>query len=105
MSLILNGLFSASVRIIQQSRHAVKLSPAIQTCRRFSDDKEQTVDDNNNTTGATAEATKLSGFAQAFERHLQPAAEAPAEPPKSFASLLRHSKFVDVSSSIVLCMW
>lgn len=43
----------------------------------------------------TNDATKLSGFAQAFERHSAPE-EVIVEQPKTFASLLRNSKFIDV---------
>ncbi|XP_012266735.2 28S ribosomal protein S28, mitochondrial [Athalia rosae] len=38
---------------------------------------------------------KRSGFAKAFEKYTAPIVEAP-EVPKTFASLLRHSKFIDL---------
>ncbi|XP_055602610.1 28S ribosomal protein S28, mitochondrial [Uranotaenia lowii] len=45
------------------------------------------------------EGTKpvLSGFAKAYEKHSAPVpTEADLEPPKTFASLLRNSKFIDL---------
>uniref|UniRef100_A0A1Q3FBR2 Putative mitochondrial ribosomal protein mrps35 n=1 Tax=Culex tarsalis TaxID=7177 RepID=A0A1Q3FBR2_CULTA len=45
---------------------------------------------------STPEA-KLGGFAKAFEKHSAPQTESvDAEPPKTFASLLRNSKFMDL---------
>lgn len=45
---------------------------------------------------ATPEA-KLGGFAKAFEKHSAPQTDTGVvEPPKTFASLLRNSKFMDV---------
>lgn len=41
--------------------------------------------------------TKLGGFAKAFERHSAPQIETPVQDNQTFASLLRNSKFVDVS--------
>lgn len=48
-----------------------------------------------------APSDKLSGFAKAFEKHSQPQ-EAPVQekqPDVPFATLLRHSKFIEVSSA------
>lgn len=40
---------------------------------------------------------KLGGFAKAFEKHAAPVADkSKDEPSKTFASLMRNSKFVDV---------
>lgn len=44
----------------------------------------------------SGESSKLGGFAKAFERHSAPE-EVTVEQPKSFAALLRNSKFVDVN--------
>lgn len=44
--------------------------------------------------------TKTSGYAKAFEKfdHLK---DGPKEEPKTFAALLRHSKFIDVSVALL----
>lgn len=51
--------------------------------------------------GAPVEAdSKVGGFAKAFQKHSDSLKEEPTnEPPKTFAALLRNSKFIDVSVS------
>lgn len=92
MSLFLSGLRNTTGRFAQLSRTTIRLPLATQRLQSFSDEKQAATA----TDIPVAEATKLGGFAQAFERHSQPAPEAPVEAPKSFAALLRNSKFVDV---------
>uniref|UniRef100_A0A2M4C0T4 Putative mitochondrial 28s ribosomal protein s28 n=1 Tax=Anopheles marajoara TaxID=58244 RepID=A0A2M4C0T4_9DIPT len=60
--------------------------------------------DNNPPTGAPASDTapveadsKVGGFAKAYQKHTDSLREEPAnEPPKTFAALLRNSKFIDL---------
>ena len=50
-----------------------------------------------------SDGNKVSGFAQAFEKHSSALLEEPPkEEAKTFASLLRNSKFVDVNRK--MCM-
>lgn len=46
--------------------------------------------------------SKLGGFAKAFEKHSQPqeVQQEDKQPDLPFATLLRHSKFIEVSSAI-----
>lgn len=83
MSLLFKNVFQKTTIINNLLRQKIGLS-ALQS-QKFSD----TVEKN----------TKLSGFAQAFERHTAPQVETPVEDKATFASLLRNSKFVDVSST------
>lgn len=48
---------------------------------------------------STDQKSKLGGFAQAFEKYTAPVVE-PPKVQKSFATLLRQSKFIDVRSHI-----
>lgn len=48
------------------------------------------------------EPTKLSGFAQAFEKHSQPAEVMVEEDVQTFESLFQNSKFVDVSTLLII---
>lgn len=98
MSLILSGLRNTTGRFVQLGRTGIRSQFVAVQRLQFSDQK-QTPSTTANTEETLVDATssKLSGFAQAFERHSLPLAEAPAEPAKSFATLLRNSKFVDVS--------
>lgn len=49
------------------------------------------------------EPTKLSGFAQAFEKHSQPAEVMVEEDVQTFESLFQNSKLVDVSIVSLSC--
>lgn len=68
------------------------------TSFRSSDiEKEAQVETKSNTEVSEAD-TKLSGFAQSFDRFSHIDDKKP-EVPQTFASLIRHSKFVDVCIS------
>lgn len=60
--------------------------------------------ENNNPSGVGSslaqEAAKSGGFAKAFEKQSQITDTQEIEQPKTFASLLRHSKLMDVSSTL-----
>lgn len=72
--------------ILHTIRRSIRIQPAL--CRFNCTDVEQTKDN---------EKSKLGGFAQAFEKYTADKTEEPVEEKQTFASLLRHSKFIDVS--------
>lgn len=100
MSHLISKSFRAFATIGRQSR----LQNAQRaTCRLFSDKSDEVKPPAAENQAAVAEnvADKktLGGFAKAFEKYTRPAEEPePVVENRSFAQLLRESKFVDVSS-------
>ncbi|XP_046605442.1 28S ribosomal protein S28, mitochondrial [Neodiprion virginianus] len=78
--------FSGAARIVK---------PGSTSLRCLSSDKPTTETPVSEATDSNVEKPKLSGFAQAFEKYTAPAPEV-VNAPKSFATLLRHSKFIDL---------
>lgn len=65
------------------------------------DKKETQAETKENTKTTTEPEKRLSGFAQSFEKFSHIDAQVP-ETPKTFASLIRNSKFVDVNIPCVI---
>lgn len=65
------------------------------------DKKETQAETKENTETTTGPEKKLSGFAQSYEKFSHINDKVP-ETPKTFASLIRNSKFVDVNIPCVL---
>uniref|UniRef100_A0A182WBM0 28S ribosomal protein S28, mitochondrial n=1 Tax=Anopheles minimus TaxID=112268 RepID=A0A182WBM0_9DIPT len=80
----------------QRSVCGVLIQPVrIGSWSRFSSDHPPTVSSEENASAESGQ--KVGGFAKAYQKHsesLNP--ELPNEPPKTFAALLRHSKFIDL---------
>ncbi|XP_046737266.1 28S ribosomal protein S28, mitochondrial [Diprion similis] len=71
------------------------VKPGSTSLRCLSSDKPPTETPVSEATDSDGEKPKLSGFAHAFEKYTAPEPEVVATP-KSFATLLRHSKLIDL---------
>ncbi|XP_052872280.1 28S ribosomal protein S28, mitochondrial [Anopheles cruzii] len=79
-------------RVLQSSRHVFGA--------HFSTDTAPPSDWKDVSDPEAPASTKVGGFAKAYQKHSESLRQEPAnEPPKTFASLLRNSKFVDLGDA------
>lgn len=101
---------SSLIKIISFNRVSLalkidNLTRTLKITRNLCDKTQKTIDSNTGSSDEKFDALipKLGGFAKAYEKQTSALHEKIDEgPPQTFASMLRSSKFIDVSTSAFL---